>query len=169
VHGERNADSVLGLAVLEGNYGKKRRCFVRAARKLYGCGVPGGSEARLLFGRGYQRRSGDGDFDGESSHGFSPEYPELRASLFAVGAGITHQRNPGVLDMRQRCGCICLGHSLYANFCRGFHTWGDELLNFGHFSGSNYTILVRVAPKWSRMNRARNVTAKATGKKVLLR
>jgi predicted AlkP superfamily pyrophosphatase or phosphodiesterase len=35
------------------------------------------------------------------SHGFSPEYPEMRASLFAVGAGIAHHRNLGVVDMRQ--------------------------------------------------------------------
>jgi hypothetical protein len=100
------------------------------------------------------------------SHGFSPEYPELKASLFAVGAGIARQRNPGVLVMRQRCGSICLGHTSTRNLSRGLHPRGDELLNFGHFSGSNYTILDRVAPKWSQMSRARNVTAKATGKKV---
>ncbi len=35
------------------------------------------------------------------SHGFSPEYPEMRASFFAVGAGIAHHRNLGVVDMRQ--------------------------------------------------------------------
>jgi predicted AlkP superfamily pyrophosphatase or phosphodiesterase len=35
------------------------------------------------------------------SHGFSPEYPEMRASFFAVGPGIAHQRNLGVIDMRQ--------------------------------------------------------------------
>jgi len=35
------------------------------------------------------------------SHGFSPEYPEMRASFFAVGAGIAHHRNLGVIDMRQ--------------------------------------------------------------------
>ena len=35
------------------------------------------------------------------SHGFSPEYPEMRASFFAVGAGIAKQRNLGVVDMRQ--------------------------------------------------------------------
>jgi hypothetical protein len=33
--------------------------------------------------------------------GFSPEYPEMRASFFAVGAGIAHQRDLGVIDMRQ--------------------------------------------------------------------
>jgi predicted AlkP superfamily pyrophosphatase or phosphodiesterase len=35
------------------------------------------------------------------SHGFSPEYPEMRASFFAVGAGIAHGRDLGVVDMRQ--------------------------------------------------------------------
>jgi predicted AlkP superfamily pyrophosphatase or phosphodiesterase len=35
------------------------------------------------------------------SHGFSPELPEMRASFFALGAGIAHNRNLGVIDMRQ--------------------------------------------------------------------
>lgn len=35
------------------------------------------------------------------SHGFSPEFPEMRASFFAVGAGIVHHRDLGVVDMRQ--------------------------------------------------------------------
>jgi predicted AlkP superfamily pyrophosphatase or phosphodiesterase len=35
------------------------------------------------------------------SHGFSPEYPEMRASFFAVGKGIARQRDLGVVDMRQ--------------------------------------------------------------------
>jgi predicted AlkP superfamily pyrophosphatase or phosphodiesterase len=35
------------------------------------------------------------------SHGFSPEYPEMRASFFAVGAGIARNRDLGVVDMRQ--------------------------------------------------------------------
>ncbi len=35
------------------------------------------------------------------SHGFSPEYPEMRASFFAVGAGVAHHRDLGVVDMRQ--------------------------------------------------------------------
>lgn len=35
------------------------------------------------------------------SHGFSPEYPEMRASFFAAGAGIAHHRDLGVVDMRQ--------------------------------------------------------------------
>ncbi len=35
------------------------------------------------------------------SHGFSPEYPEMRSSFFAVGAGIAHHRDLGIVDMRQ--------------------------------------------------------------------
>ncbi|MGB7264302.1 MAG: ectonucleotide pyrophosphatase/phosphodiesterase [Terracidiphilus sp.] len=35
------------------------------------------------------------------SHGFSPEYPEMRSSFFALGAGIAHHRDLGVVDMRQ--------------------------------------------------------------------
>jgi predicted AlkP superfamily pyrophosphatase or phosphodiesterase len=35
------------------------------------------------------------------SHGFSPEYPEMRASFFAMGVGIAHHRDLGVIDMRQ--------------------------------------------------------------------
>jgi len=35
------------------------------------------------------------------SHGFSPEYPEMRSSFFAVGAGIARHRDLGVVDMRQ--------------------------------------------------------------------
>ena len=35
------------------------------------------------------------------SHGFSPEYPEMRASFFVMGAGIALHRDLGVIDMRQ--------------------------------------------------------------------
>jgi predicted AlkP superfamily pyrophosphatase or phosphodiesterase len=35
------------------------------------------------------------------SHGFSPDFPEMRASFFAVGAGIARHRDLGVIDMRQ--------------------------------------------------------------------
>ncbi|MGP8173850.1 MAG: alkaline phosphatase family protein [Terracidiphilus sp.] len=34
-------------------------------------------------------------------HGFSPEFPEMRASFFMSGAGIAHHRDLGVIDMRQ--------------------------------------------------------------------
>jgi predicted AlkP superfamily pyrophosphatase or phosphodiesterase len=35
------------------------------------------------------------------SHGFSPEFPEMRASFFISGTGIAHHRDLGVIDMRQ--------------------------------------------------------------------
>jgi predicted AlkP superfamily pyrophosphatase or phosphodiesterase len=35
------------------------------------------------------------------SHGFSPEYPEMRASFFMAGKGIAAHRDLGVIDMRQ--------------------------------------------------------------------
>jgi predicted AlkP superfamily pyrophosphatase or phosphodiesterase len=35
------------------------------------------------------------------SHGFSPEFPEMRASLFIGGKGIAHHRDLGVVDMRR--------------------------------------------------------------------
>ncbi len=35
------------------------------------------------------------------SHGFSPEYPEMHSSFFAVGAGIARHRDLGVVDMLQ--------------------------------------------------------------------
>jgi predicted AlkP superfamily pyrophosphatase or phosphodiesterase len=35
------------------------------------------------------------------SHGFSPEYPEMRASFFIAGRGIARHRDLGVIDMRQ--------------------------------------------------------------------
>jgi predicted AlkP superfamily pyrophosphatase or phosphodiesterase len=34
-------------------------------------------------------------------HGFSPEYPEMRASFFVAGPGIARGRDVGVIDMRQ--------------------------------------------------------------------
>jgi predicted AlkP superfamily pyrophosphatase or phosphodiesterase len=37
----------------------------------------------------------------KGSHGFSPEFPEMRASFFIAGTGIAHHRNLGVVDMRQ--------------------------------------------------------------------
>jgi predicted AlkP superfamily pyrophosphatase or phosphodiesterase len=37
----------------------------------------------------------------KGSHGFSPEFPEMRASFFIAGKGIAHHRNLGVVDMRQ--------------------------------------------------------------------
>ena len=37
----------------------------------------------------------------KGSHGFSPEYPEMRASFFAKGAGIAAHRDLGIVDMRR--------------------------------------------------------------------
>jgi predicted AlkP superfamily pyrophosphatase or phosphodiesterase len=39
--------------------------------------------------------------DHHGGHGFSPEYPEMRASFFMAGSGIARARNLGVIDMRQ--------------------------------------------------------------------
>jgi predicted AlkP superfamily pyrophosphatase or phosphodiesterase len=35
------------------------------------------------------------------SHGFSPDFPEMRASFFVAGAGIARHRDLGIIDMRQ--------------------------------------------------------------------
>jgi predicted AlkP superfamily pyrophosphatase or phosphodiesterase len=35
------------------------------------------------------------------SHGFSPEFPEMRASFFIGGKGIAHHRDLGLVDMRR--------------------------------------------------------------------
>lgn len=35
------------------------------------------------------------------SHGFSPEFPEMRASFFIGGKGIAHHRDLGIIDMRR--------------------------------------------------------------------
>ncbi len=35
------------------------------------------------------------------SHGFSPDYPEMRASFFVAGRGIAQHRDLGLIDMRQ--------------------------------------------------------------------
>jgi predicted AlkP superfamily pyrophosphatase or phosphodiesterase len=41
------------------------------------------------------------DFDSpHGGHGFSPEFPEMRASFFAAGEGIAKHRDLGVIDMR---------------------------------------------------------------------
>jgi predicted AlkP superfamily pyrophosphatase or phosphodiesterase len=35
------------------------------------------------------------------SHGFSPDYPQMRSSFFVAGAGIARNRDLGLIDMRQ--------------------------------------------------------------------
>jgi predicted AlkP superfamily pyrophosphatase or phosphodiesterase len=43
-----------------------------------------------------------GDVQGTvGSHGFSPEYAEMRAAFFIAGQGIAHGRDLGLIDMRQ--------------------------------------------------------------------
>jgi len=37
----------------------------------------------------------------QGSHGFSPEYPEMRAAFFIAGPGIARGRDLGLIDMRQ--------------------------------------------------------------------
>jgi predicted AlkP superfamily pyrophosphatase or phosphodiesterase len=37
----------------------------------------------------------------KGTHGFSPEYPEMRSSFFALGVGVAHHRDLGTVDMRQ--------------------------------------------------------------------
>jgi predicted AlkP superfamily pyrophosphatase or phosphodiesterase len=37
----------------------------------------------------------------QGSHGFSPEYPEMRAAFFMAGPGIAPHRDLGVIDMRR--------------------------------------------------------------------
>jgi hypothetical protein len=34
-------------------------------------------------------------------HGFSPEFPQMRASFFIAGTGIARHRDLGIIDMRQ--------------------------------------------------------------------
>jgi predicted AlkP superfamily pyrophosphatase or phosphodiesterase len=41
------------------------------------------------------------EVSGHGGHGFSPEYPEMRASFFLAGPGIARGRDLGVIDMRQ--------------------------------------------------------------------
>jgi predicted AlkP superfamily pyrophosphatase or phosphodiesterase len=39
--------------------------------------------------------------EAHGGHGFSPEFPEMRAAFFASGAGIASHRDLGLIDMRQ--------------------------------------------------------------------
>jgi predicted AlkP superfamily pyrophosphatase or phosphodiesterase len=53
--------------------------------------------------------------DRHGGHGFSPEYPEMRAAFFIEGAGIARGRDLGVIDMRQIAPTLAqiLGVSLF--------------------------------------------------------
>ena len=35
------------------------------------------------------------------SHGFSPDFPQMRSSFFVSGSGIARNRDLGLIDMRQ--------------------------------------------------------------------
>jgi hypothetical protein len=41
-------------------------------------------------------------------HGFSPEFPEMRAAFFVSGSGIARHRDLGIIDMRQIAPTIAL-------------------------------------------------------------
>jgi predicted AlkP superfamily pyrophosphatase or phosphodiesterase len=89
------ADQGNGIAeILDHDAIEKREAFPDAAflvvlKPGYYCGpaISGNLVAEVPGSRG--------------SHGFSPEFPEMRASFFAMGAGIAHHRDLGVVDMRQ--------------------------------------------------------------------
>ena len=77
----------------------------RAAMKTRGA-FPGAAFLVVLKPGYYVGAATSGDLvtvipAARGSHGFSPEYPEMRASFFAVGAGIARNRDLGLVDMRQ--------------------------------------------------------------------
>ena len=69
MHEDRNADSVLGLAVPEGNYGKKRSCILLAAKSL-----SGGVRMRSRVPVGDHR---PGIIGQEESNSFLPVYASI--------------------------------------------------------------------------------------------
>jgi predicted AlkP superfamily pyrophosphatase or phosphodiesterase len=89
------ADEHNGIdAILEGDAIKQRGGFAGASflvvMKLgfYASAEPAGDVVSELPGT-------------PGSHGFSPEFPEMRASFFVAGPGIARRRDLGVIDMRQ--------------------------------------------------------------------
>jgi predicted AlkP superfamily pyrophosphatase or phosphodiesterase len=89
------SDPSNGVAdILEGDAIKQRGAFPGAAFLVVmqlGYYVIGDATSALV-----------GDITGTlGSHGFSPEYPEMRAAFFIAGAGIARQRDLGIIDMRQ--------------------------------------------------------------------
>jgi len=89
------ADPASGVAqMMEKPEMEKRGCFPEASFLVVfkpgyyaGSGLSGALVTEIPGKRG--------------SHGFSPEYPEMRSSFFAVGAGVAPHRALGVADMRQ--------------------------------------------------------------------
>jgi hypothetical protein len=61
----------------------------------------------VVFRQGYYTATGTSGAlitpipGGKGSHGFSPEFPEMHSSFFAVGKGIARHRDLGQIDMRQ--------------------------------------------------------------------
>jgi len=89
------ADPANGIAeILDRDAIKKRGAFPEAAFLVVL--KPGYYTANGLAGSLVTPIPGN-----RGSHGFSPEYPEMRSSFFAVGAGIAHHRDLGLVDMRQ--------------------------------------------------------------------
>jgi predicted AlkP superfamily pyrophosphatase or phosphodiesterase len=89
------ADPNNGIAeVLEGNAIKQRGAFPDAAflivMKLGYYALADATSPPLSEVQGTQ-----------GSHGFSPEYPEMRAAFFIAGPGIARGRDLGLIDMRQ--------------------------------------------------------------------
>jgi predicted AlkP superfamily pyrophosphatase or phosphodiesterase len=89
------ADERNGIdSVLEAGEIKQRGGFAGASflvvMKLgyYASAEPGGEVVTELHGTA-------------GSHGFSPEFPEMRASFFVAGPGIARHRDLGVIDMRR--------------------------------------------------------------------
>jgi predicted AlkP superfamily pyrophosphatase or phosphodiesterase len=89
------ADERNGIdAILEGAAMKQRGGFDGASYLLvmklgyYAAAEPTGEMVTELHGT-------------PGSHGFSPEFPEMRAAFFVAGPGIARHRDLGVIDMRQ--------------------------------------------------------------------
>ncbi len=87
---ERNGiDSILEAADIEQRGGfAGARFLVVMKLGYYASAEPGGDVVTELHGT-------------PGSHGFSPEFAEMRAAFFAAGPGIAHHRDLGVVDMRQ--------------------------------------------------------------------
>jgi predicted AlkP superfamily pyrophosphatase or phosphodiesterase len=90
-----SADSSLGIAeVLERDAIQKRGAFPDASFLVVmqaGYYVFNDASAPLVS-----------DVHGTpGGHGFSPEFPEMRASFFIEGPGIAHHRDLGIIDMRR--------------------------------------------------------------------
>jgi predicted AlkP superfamily pyrophosphatase or phosphodiesterase len=81
------------------------RVLERDSMNKFGC-FPGAAFL-IVLKRGYYSGAGLGGpmitpvAGMHGSHGYSPDFPEMRSSFFAVGAGIAKHRDLGLIDMRQ--------------------------------------------------------------------